>query len=102
MSKEIEEVVLLGDGVLVKKPIIEDKQGELHLPTGMGEQLLPMYECEVIKTGPGDQKPMPVEVGDLAFLPKQNQQQYAEVKFDGQTYFIISHHNILFVKRKNN
>ena len=100
MNKELDEVVLLGDGVLVRKPVIEDKKGGLHLPNGMGEQLLPMWECEVVKVGPGDLKPMPIMVGDFAFLPKQHQQQYAEVKFDGQTHFILAQHQILFVKRK--
>jgi co-chaperonin GroES (HSP10) len=97
--KEIDELVLLGDGVLVKKPIIQNKIGSLHLPEGAAEALLPMHECEVVAVGPGDQKPMGVQVGDIAFLPKT--QQYAEVQFDGQTHFIITQYNILFVKRKN-
>jgi co-chaperonin GroES (HSP10) len=99
MSKELDELVLLGDGVLVKKPTIEDKQGSLHLPSGYAEKMLPMYECEVVKVGPGDQKEMHIQVGDIACLPKGP--QYAEVLFDGKVHFIIAQHNILFLKRKN-
>jgi hypothetical protein len=101
MSNELDEVVLLGDGVLVEKPTIEDKAGDLHLPAGFVETNMPMYECNVIKVGPGDQGNMPVKVGDVACLPKQNQQQYAEVKLDGKVFFILAHHQVLFVKRKN-
>jgi co-chaperonin GroES (HSP10) len=96
---EISEVVLLGDGVLVKKPIIEDKVGSIHLPEGMAETLLPMYECEVVAVGPGDNHPMTVEVGDIACIPKTL--QYSEVSLDGQTHFILTQYNILFCRRKN-
>ena len=101
MSKELDELVLLGDGVLVQKPIVDNKVGSIHLPDGSAasNELLPMWECEVVKVGPGDAKPMPIEVGDIAFLPRQT--QYAQVQFDGKTHFIISHHNILYIKRKN-
>lgn len=103
MSSELEELVLLGDGVLVRKPIINDKIGQIHLPDGTMEQMLPMYECEVVAVGPGDQKEMTIEVGDIACLPKVNgmgQAQYAEVMFDNKVHFIVAQHNVLFVKRK--
>jgi co-chaperonin GroES (HSP10) len=98
MSKEIDKVVLLGDGVLVQKPIIADKIGSIHLPNGVAEEMLPMYQCRVVKVGPGDKTPMPVQVGDIAFLPKGP--QYAQVQFDGQTHFIISSFNVLFCMRE--
>ncbi len=96
--KELEEVVLLGDGVLVQKPKIENKIGSLHLPDNAAKNLLPTLACEVVAVGPGDQKPMAVKVGDVAYLPQT--QQYAEVVFDNKTYYIITQYNILYVKRK--
>lgn len=100
MGKEVDELVLLGDGVLVRKPAVETKVGSIHLPDGMeNSEVLPMYECEVVSVGPGDNKVMGIEIGDVACLPRGP--QYAQVEFDGQTHFIIAQHNILFLKRKN-
>ena len=99
MGKELDEVVMMGDGVLVKKQLVQNKVGSIHLPEGMeNHEILPMHECEVVKVGPGDGKPLDIEVGDIACLPRGP--MYAQVVFDDQTYFIIAQHNILFLKRK--
>jgi co-chaperonin GroES (HSP10) len=99
MGKELDELVLLGDGVLVRKPVTETKIGSIHLPEGMeNSALLPMYECEVVAIGPGDAKEMTLQVGDIACLPRGP--QYAEVIFDDKTHFIIAQHNVLFSRRK--
>jgi co-chaperonin GroES (HSP10) len=102
MSTELEGVTLLGDGVLVKKPIIENKVGSIHSPEGASSasQLLPIIECEIVKVGPGDKASMDgVNVGDIAVLPNMGQ-QYSEMQFDNKTYFIIAVHNILLCKKK--
>ena len=95
---ELEQVKMLGDGVLVEKPLIQDgKVGSLYLSEQAQEQLLDMFTTKVVAVGKGSACPMEIEVGDTAHIVKGP--QYATIMLDGKAYWVLAQHNILFVKR---
>ena len=98
-SKEIDDIKMLGDGVLVEKPVLNEKVGNLYIPEEMQQKLLPMHICKVVKVGGGSANEMEVEEGDTAYIVKGP--EYAEVMFDNKTYYVLAQHNILFVKRNS-
>ena len=96
---ELEQIQMLGDGVLVEKPLVQDgKVGSLYLTEEQQSQLLDMYVCKVMKVGPGSATPMEVNVGDMAHIVKGP--QFATIQLDSKEYWVLAQHNILFVKRK--
>lgn len=98
---ELEQVKMLGDGVLVEKPLISDgKVGNLYLTEQQQSSLLDMFVCKVVAVGKGAQNtgPMEVNVGDMAHIVKGP--QFATIMLDDKEYWVLAQHNILFVKRK--
>ena len=95
---ELEQIKMLGDGILVKKPVILEKvEGGLVYTEQMQSTLLDMHEGKVVAVGNGSAQPMEIEVGDTAHIVKGP--QYAVIMLDGEEYWVLAQHNVLFVKR---
>ena len=96
---EVEQVKMLGDGVLVEKPLVQEKVGSLYLTEQAQAQLLDMFTTKVVAVGQGaiNTGPMEIEVGDIAHIVKGP--QYATIMLDNKEYWVLAQHNILFVKR---
>jgi co-chaperonin GroES (HSP10) len=98
MGKQLDELVMLGDGVLVEKPIINEKVGSLYLSEEAQSTLLDMHKGKVVKVGPGSaNQTMEVQEGDMANIVKGP--QYATIMLDNKEYWVLAQHNILFVNR---
>lgn len=91
-------MIMLGDGVLVEKPIISEKVGSLYLSEEAQTTLLDTHQGKVVKVGPGSNgQSMEVQDGDLAHIIKGP--QYATIMLDSKEYWVLAQHNILYVKR---
>jgi co-chaperonin GroES (HSP10) len=98
MSNEIDEVIMVGDGILVEKPIIKEEHNGLYIPEHMQNTLFPTMKCKVVKVGPGSSAEMPVAPGDYVVLNKQ--QMFPEVLIDNKGYMVLAIHNILYAHKK--
>lgn len=118
-SKELENLIIVGDRVLIKPKVGNEKtKSGLYLPPGVQEKEVVQYGY-VMKVGPGyplaqnsediDESwkrntndnvkyiPLQVKEGDLAiFLQKGS----VEVVYKEEKYFIVPQHQILMVERE--
>jgi co-chaperonin GroES (HSP10) len=116
-QKDIDKFLMIGDKVLIKPkhPQSQTKSG-LYLPPTVeqGEKIQSGY---IIKTGPGYPLPAQIEEtevwkkkkdGDVQYLPLQAhegdlavylQNAACEIRFNDETYMIVSHSAILMLVR---
>jgi len=100
MSNEIDQIIMVGDGILAEKPVIKETINGLIIPEEMQQTLFPTIKCKVAKVGPGSPAiggEMPIKEGDYVVLAQQ--QQFPEVMHDNKTYFVLAIHNVLYVQR---
>jgi chaperonin GroES len=116
-KQDFDKLIVIGDRVLIRPKTQNNKsRGGLYLPPGYHEKE-ELQSGWVVKAGPGYPIPMPGEDQDepwknsdekTKYLPLQVQEgdlaiflqkSAIEVIFNGEKFFIVSHHSILLIER---
>lgn len=116
MSNPLENVIVIGDRVLIKPGAAKKTKSGLLLPAGYQERE-DIQTGYILKCGPGyalpnmedaeawNQEahtvkylPLQVQAGDLAIFMQKNA---IEIKYNGEKYYIVPQSAILLVEREN-